>query len=258
MEIQPHSVEGQIRRSAGVILLALATILVGADFATAQDPAQTKPAAATTKAKPKKSAAQEALGSPVKALGDPAAPITLEVFSDYMCPQCRNFYMNTLTLMIQDYVAAGKVYLIHRDFPLPIPQHKYNWDAARWSTAAARIGKFEVVDNALYINEPAWEADGDIQKIVAGVLSPSELKRVQKQVAPCLTQTPANLRPPAPPGESCSLDAYINQDVALAKAVPVNATPTMVITYKGRRYPPTSGFITWPILKQFFDSLLSQ
>ena len=258
METQPHSFQRHIRGWAGVILLVLAGILASTSFISAQEQPQTKPAAATTTAKLKKSAAQEALGTPVKSLGNPSAPITLEVFSDYMCPQCRNFYMNTLTLMIQDYVAAGKVNLIHRDFPLPIPQHKYNWDAARWGTAAARIGKFELVDNALYINEPAWEADGDIQKNVASVLSPAELKRVQKQVAPCLTQTPANLRPAAPPGESCSLDAYINQDIALGKAVPVNATPTMVITYKGRRYPPTSGFITWPILKQFFDSLLSQ
>ena len=258
MGTQPHSFQGRITGRVGITLLAIAMILTGASFTSAQEQAQTKPAATTTKAKLKKSAAQEALGAPVKALGNPSAPITLEVFSDYMCPQCRNFYMNSLTLMIQDYVAAGEVYLIHRDFPLPIPQHKYNWDAARWGTAAARIGKFEVVDNALYINEPAWEADGDIQKIVASVLSPAEMKRAQKQVAPCLSQTPANLRPAAPAGENCSLDPYINQDIALGKAVPVNATPTMVITYKGRRYPPTSGFITWPILKQFFDSLLSQ
>jgi len=258
LDIQTRLFRRQATRIAGVAWITFLMILAGASFARAQDPAQTKPAAATTKAKPKKLVTQEALGAPVKALGNPSAPITLEVFSDYMCPQCRNFYINTLTLMIQDYVAAGKVYLIHRDFPLPIPQHKYNWDAARWGTAAARIGKFEVVDNALYINEPAWEADGDIQKIVASVLSPSELKRVQKQVAPCLAQTPANLRPAAPAGESCSLDAYINQDIALGKAVPVNATPTMVITYKGRRYPPTSGFISWPILRQFFESLLSQ
>jgi protein-disulfide isomerase len=255
---QPHSFQRKVRGWAGITLLGLAMILAGSRFIGAQEQAQTKPAAARTKAKPKKSTEQEALGAPVKALGNPSAPITLEVFGDYMCPQCRNFYMNTLTLMIQDYVAAGKVNLVHRDFPLPIPQHKYNWDAARWGTAAARIGKFEVVDNALYVNEPAWEADGDIQKIVASVLSPAELKRVQKQVAPCLAQTPASLRPAAPAGESCSLDAYINQDIALGKAVPVNATPTMVITYKGRRYPPTSGFISWPILKQFFDSLWSQ
>jgi protein-disulfide isomerase len=182
----------------------------------------------------------------------------MEVFSDYMCPQCRNFYMNSLSYMMQDYVASGKVYLIHRDFPLPIAQHKYNWDAARWETAAARIGKFEEVDRALYISEPAWEADGDIQKTVASVLSPADLKRVQKQVAPCLNQTPVNLRPSASVGQSCSLDAFINQDIALGKQVPVQATPTYVITNKGNRLPAGSGFVSWPIMKQFLDSLASQ
>jgi protein-disulfide isomerase len=208
--------------------------------------------------KPAKASPAETLGGPNKGVGNPSAPIVMEVFSDYMCPQCRNFYMNSLTFMMQDYVATGKVYLIHRDFPLPIAQHKYNWDAARWETAAARIGKFEEVDRALYINEPAWEADGDIQKIVAAVLSPADLKRVQKQVAPCLNQTPANLRPPAQVGQSCSVDAFINQDIALGKAVPVQATPTYVITNKGNRLPAGSGFVSWPIMKQFLDSLASQ
>jgi len=219
------------------------------------------PAKAISGGSAKKSAkpvAEEKLGPPNKGLGNPSAPIVMEVFSDYMCPQCRNFYMNSLTYMMQDYVTLGKVYLVHRDFPLPIAQHKYNWDAARWGTAAARIGKFEEVDRALYVNEPAWEADGDIQRIVASVLSPADLKRVQKQVAPCLNQTPANLRPTAPAGSSCSLDAFINQDMALGKAVPVQATPTYVITNKGNRIPAGSGYVSWPIMKQFLDSLASQ
>jgi protein-disulfide isomerase len=223
------------------------------------------PAKATSSAPAKRTAKKstkgpgdETLGPPNKGVGNPSAPIVMEVFSDYMCPQCRNFYMNSLSYMMQDYVASGKVYLIHRDFPLPIAQHRYNWDAARWETAAARIGKFEEVDRALYINEPAWEADGDIQKVVASVLSPADLKRVQKQVAPCLTQTPANLRPSMPVGQSCSLDAYINQDIALGRQVPVQATPTYVITNKGNRLPAGSGFVSWPIMKQFLDSLASQ
>jgi len=230
-----------------------------------QTQAAATPAKATTGApaktpakKPAKAAAEETLGPPNKGLGNPNAPIVMEVFSDYMCPQCRNFYMNSLTYMIQDYVATGKVYLVHRDFPLPIQQHKYNWDAARWANAAARIGKFEEVDRALYVSEPGWEADGDIQKVLAAVLSPADMKRVQKQVAPCLTQTPANLRPPAPVGQSCSVDAFINQDLAIGKAVPVQATPTYVITSKGNRLPAGSGFVSWPIMKQFIDSLLGQ
>jgi protein-disulfide isomerase len=246
-------------------LAAVGVLSEGKAAGKAQAQAAAAPANATSSAPAKpshrksaKAPAEEALGPPNKGLGNPNAPIVMEVFSDYMCPQCRNFYMNSLTYMIQDYVANGKVYLVHRDFPLPIAQHKYNWDAARWGTAAARIGRFEEVDRALYENEPAWEASGDIQKTVATVLSPTDLKRVQKQVAPCLTQTPANLRPSAQTGQSCSLDAFINQDIAIGKAVPVQATPTYVITSKGNRLPAGSGFVSWPIMKQFIDSLLSQ
>jgi hypothetical protein len=54
------------------------------------------------------------------------------------------------------------------------------------------------------------------------------------------------------------LDTYISSDQELGKAVPVQATPTFVIFYKGQKYPASSGFVTYPILKQFFDSLLSQ
>ena len=55
-----------------------------------------------------------------------------------------------------------------------------------------------------------------------------------------------------------ALDKYIEQDQALAKSVPVTQTPTSVITYKGQRYPAMPGFVTWPILKSFLDSLLAQ
>ena len=56
----------------------------------------------------------------------------------------------------------------------------------------------------------------------------------------------------------CPLDQYINEDRAMGMKIPVQATPTYVITYKEQKYPPGSGVVSWPILKQFFDSLLSQ
>jgi len=268
LNLRTRSGSGRLIGSVCALAALAAVVVLSEGQAAGRAPAQTQATATsanatsstpakTTHKKPTKAPAEEALGPPNKGLGNPSAPIVVEVFSDYMCPQCRNFYMNSLTYMIQEYVASGKVYLLHRDFPLPIPQHKYNWDAARWGTAAARIGKFEDVDRALYENEPAWEASGDIQKFVAAVLSPTELKRVQKQVAPCLNQTPPNMRPPAVAGQSCSLDAFINQDIALGKAVPLQATPTYVITSKGNRLPAGSGFVSWPIMKQFLDSLLS-
>ncbi len=201
------------------------------------------------------------LGAPVKAYGSSSAPITMEVFSDYECPSCRNLFETTLRQMIPDYVASGKVYLIHRDFPLPM--HKYGYQAARWLNAAARIGEFQAVEAALYDNQNAWAIDGNIEKYVAGAMSAAEFKRVQSQMQGCGYPADASVKPAAlalggQTSQTCALDTYIDQDRALGNKIPVQATPTYVITYKGTRLPAGSGIVSWPILKQFFDSLLSQ
>jgi protein-disulfide isomerase len=210
----------------------------------------------TVSAKPHaKSAAAESLPAPMKTFGVKSAPITMEVFSDYQCPACRSFFENTLRFLINDYVASGKVYLVHRDFPLPM--HPYSMDAARWANAAGRIGRFETVDAALFDNQDKWTKDGSMEQYIAPALGPTDFKRVQKLVAGCLTQTPGNTGAAAS-GHSCELDTFIQQDQALGKQVPVNSTPTIVITYKGQRYPPMSGIFTWPIMKQYLDSLMSQ
>ena len=79
-----------------------------------------------------------------KSLGSKAAPIVMEVFSDYQCPACKTLYQDTLRPVIDNYVSAGKVYLIHRDMPLAA--HKHAREAARYANAAARIGKFAKVE----------------------------------------------------------------------------------------------------------------
>ena len=48
-----------------------------------------------------------------KALGSRGAPVTVEVFSDFQCPACRELYLKTLRRVIEDYVLNDKVYLIH-------------------------------------------------------------------------------------------------------------------------------------------------
>jgi protein-disulfide isomerase len=203
----------------------------------------------------------DAAATPVKSLGNKNAPITMEVFSDYQCPSCGNFYENTLKYMIQDSVASGQVYFIHRDFPLPM--HPYSYMAARWSNAAAKIGKFEVVDAALFDNQAAWSADGNIERFVAVAVGPADFKRIKKLMEGCDVNPNAGVKPAAfsnggQGDHGCLLDTYIEQDKQLAKQIPVTQTPTSVITYKGQRYPAMPGFVTWPILKQFFDSLMKQ
>jgi protein-disulfide isomerase len=202
-----------------------------------------------------------ALGPPVKSYGSSSAPITMEVFSDYECPSCRNLFETTLRSMITDYVAAGKVYLVHRDFPLP--GHKYGYEAARWLNASARIGKFAEVEAALYDNQNSWAQDGNIARYVAGAMSAADFKRVETIMRGCGFETPAGMKAAkltvgAQAGDACSVDPYIEADRALGMKIPVQATPTYVISYRGRALPANSGAVSWPILKQFFDSLLSQ
>ncbi len=168
------------------------------------------------------------------------------VFTDYQCPSCRAFYENTLRPMISDYVASGKVYLVHHDFPLP--QHKYGYEAARWEEAAARVGEFANAEAALYDNQDAWGSTGDIAKYMSAAMPASDFRRIQRLMTGCSFDV-------APGG--CPLDATINADRAMGEEVPVRATPTFEIIYKGRKLPPTSAAVSWPLLKQFFDSLLS-
>jgi protein-disulfide isomerase len=232
------------------------------------DPAPPTPSgsakAATASKTPTHTAAAKpaaALGAPVKSYGSSSAPITMEVFSDYECPSCRSLFENTLRPMIADYVAAGKVYLVHRDFPLPM--HKYGYEAARWLNAAARVGEFQNVEAALYDNQNAWAQDGNIAKYVSAAMSATELKRVEAMRG-CGFEatggvTAANFAlGQTGAGDTCPVDPYIEADRALGNKIPVQATPTYVISYKGNHLPAGSGIVSWPILKQFFDSLLSQ
>jgi protein-disulfide isomerase len=49
-------------------------------------------------------------------MGDPDAPVKLEVFADFQCPACANFALNIEPHVISDYVETGKVYLVFHPY----------------------------------------------------------------------------------------------------------------------------------------------
>jgi protein-disulfide isomerase len=166
--------------------------------------------------------------------------VRIEVFSDYQCPQCRSFYLNTLRPVIDNYVSTGKVYLIHHDFPLSM--HAYSRDAARWATAAAVVGDFETVDQALYANQDKWEANGQIEPVVAAVLSPAEMKKVKS----LFTQ------------DAPELDAVVETDYNLGRAKNIDSTPSIFVTAHGETHELPPGGVSYPLMKQYLDYLLEQ
>lgn len=174
---------------------------------------------------------------PHKAFGSKNAPVVMEIFSDYQCPACRSLFLTTNRLLMDNYVSTGKVYVVHRDFPLPM--HAYSRVAARYARAAAELGKVEVVEKALFEAQDKWEQTGDVDGTVAAALSPAEMTKVRALV------------------KGGTLEPLIDKDYELGQMYRVNQTPTSVFHYKGQTYP-YSGIMSYEILRQFLDQLLSQ
>jgi len=52
-----------------------------------------------------------------KALGDPNAPVKIDVYEDFQCPACKSYTENIEPRIVQDFVATGQVYYVYRFFP---------------------------------------------------------------------------------------------------------------------------------------------
>jgi protein-disulfide isomerase len=53
--------------------------------------------------------------------GQPNAPLKIEVYSDFQCPHCRSFYLETIKPLIADFTKEkriGQIYIVYHDFPL--------------------------------------------------------------------------------------------------------------------------------------------
>ncbi len=172
-----------------------------------------------------------------KALGSPTAPIMIEVYSDYECPHCKLLYEDTLRPLMRDYVAKGKVYLIHRDFPLP--QHTHARTAAYYAGAAARLNKYEEAVAALFSQQTIWSQNGNIEASLSSVFNPMEMLRVRQ-----LAKDP-------------KIVAEVDRDIAMGQKIPIHQTPTILITAKGRTNPLTTT-VTYSLLTSYLNDLLAK
>lgn len=88
-------------------------------------------------------------------IGDPNAPITIIEFSDFQCPFCARFHIQTLPLILQDYIDQGKVKLVFRDFPIQ-SIHPNALPAAIAAECANEQGQFRAMHDMLFDNQNEW------------------------------------------------------------------------------------------------------
>ncbi len=173
------------------------------------------------------------------AFGNPGAPITIEVFSDFQCPACKLLHDTELPRLMQEYVVPGKAYLIYRYFPLEM--HAYGRKAAEVVAAAAQIGKYEQAADAAFARQQDWAATGKIEETVDNVLTAPEQQKLK-----AMMQAPA-------------VKQEVDHDILEGRGVPVNGTPTLLITYKGKHY--TIGgreVLKYEWIKAMLDDLLKK
>jgi protein-disulfide isomerase len=153
-----------------------------------------------------------------KALGGTSSPIVIEVFSSFDCPHCKVMHDELVPQLVRDYVVGGKVCLVEREFPLAGSGHPYAREAALYATAAARIGKYTAVSDALWKNQSTWAVNGQVWETVASALTAAEQKKVQALF------------------KEKDVEAEVRRDIDDATRDGVNQTPTTFITAQGRRF----------------------
>jgi protein-disulfide isomerase len=100
--------------------------------------------------------AQQA-GAPLagRAKGAPEAPVTVYEMSDFQCPYCRRFALETFPTLEREYIATGKARWVFVNFPLT-SIHANAVAAAEVAVCAARQSAFWRVHDLLYTHQDTW------------------------------------------------------------------------------------------------------
>jgi protein-disulfide isomerase len=167
--------------------------------------------------------------------GKANAPIRIEVFSDYQCPACRAFYLQTMKLVFANYADTGKVCVMYRAFP----NFPYSRDAARFARAALRVGapQWGMVSDALFQTQPEWSQSGAVAAIVASAVSAKDMELINKYADDPL------------------LDDAIDEDIVAGSDLEVTSTPTFFITARGKS-EKVEAALTYAAMQRRLDDLL--
>ena len=119
-------------------------------------------------------------------IGSQDAAITIIEFSDFQCPFCARFHIQTLPIIMDEYINEGKVKLVFRDFPIQ-SIHPNAVPASIAAECANEQEKFKEMHDILFERQKEWsnqETSGAIE-LFNQYAREMELKK--EQFESCLT-----------------------------------------------------------------------
>lgn len=145
---------------------------------------------------------RDAITTPVGSAwaGNPKGDVTLVEYYDYDCGYCRAS-MPMLAQLVKD---DPGLRIVYREFPVLTPESEV---AARWSLAAAKMGKFAAFHDALFAGGPVSDASMTAAARVAGI-------------------DPAVLRQAA---QAPGIEDEIQNNLAVGRQLGMTGTPSWVV-----------------------------
>jgi len=186
-------------------LRAIRTLLEGL-----QREVEAAPAPAAPAAQPAPRAPNDRVAIPFAAkgfsLGRTDAPLVMVEYTDYECPFCRQFHVDSFEQIKRNYIDTGKLRYVSRDFPLDF--HRNAQPAAAAARCAAEQGKFWELRHTLIVN--------------ASKLGPEQVVGYAKEEKLDLARFESCLK-------SGRHQAAIEADMAEGRSAGVSGTPSFVI-----------------------------
>jgi protein-disulfide isomerase len=205
----------------GGVLAAAAVVVVVAILVSGGggDNASDRPQAAQTSSGAipgQKESAEMLAGIPQKGiyLGKADAPVRLVEFADLQCPICREYSLQSLPQLVQDYVRTGKVRMEFRNLSFLGPD---SITAGRAAAAAAQQNKLWNFADVFYFNQGEENS---------GYVTQEFIDRINKAAGV----------------DSAEADAFAKSDASqeplgaantMANQLGVNATPTILVGKRG-------------------------
>ncbi len=144
-------------------------------------------------------------------LGDPEAPVTVQAWEDFRCPACAAFNQTVKPLLVDNYIASGKVKLEFRHFPLQ--QHEPGASlAAQASECAADQGAFWIYHDRIFQETSSGQSAFIAERLIDYAV---ELGLERDSFTQCLT--------------SQEYLSAVQGSVQAAWAAGLNSTPSVLI-----------------------------
>jgi len=146
-------------------------------------------------------------------LGHADAPVTVVEYSDFGCPYCRVFALETYPALHREYVETGRVRW--RYVPFVIGSFTNGAEAARAAVCAAEQGEdaFWAMRGAIYQGQTVWRRAGEPESLFRGYAS--EIALDQSRYDSCYREDRSHAR--------------VHAGGALAAQAAVRGTPTFFV-----------------------------